>query len=347
MNKTELRRDFNPDGTGLKNGNFIGLPYSFETANVVLLPVPWDVTVSCHDGTALAPGTILDASVQLDLMDPDIQDAWKLGIYMVPTDRAILDEGNSLRKKASAYIEQLESGEPVTSEGSAVVDEINESCSDLNSLVFRESEKIIRAGKICGIIGGDHSVPLGLMQALGNYYESFGILQIDAHMDLRRSYQGFTWSHASVFYNVLKEKSVTRLVQVGIRDYCEEEVQKVKDEGGRVAVFYDNDLREREYKGVLWDEQCGIIISRLPENVYISVDVDGLDPKLCPNTGTPVPGGIDFPELIYLLKKITKTGKRIIGFDVCETGNGEWDANVAARVIYKLCNLSGRSQRLI
>ncbi len=345
MNKTELERDFNPSGTGLKNGNFIGLPYSFDTANIILLPVPWDVTVSGHDGTALAPAAILKASVQLDLVDPDIEDAWKLGIYMTPLNQAILDERNDLRQKASSYIEQLEMGNSVVS--SDIADEINKRCAALNSLVCSESKKIIVAGKICGIIGGDHSVPLGLVQALGDFYQSFGILQIDAHMDLRRGYQGFTWSHASVFYNILKEKAVTKLVQVGIRDYCEEESEVVKDEGGRVSVFFDRELKENAFKGKLWKEQCDEIISRLPDNVYVSVDLDGLDPKLCPHTGTPVPGGIDFPELLYLLKRVAEEGKKIIGFDVSEAGSEDWDANVAARIIYKLSNLAGRSQNLI
>lgn len=347
MNKTEQKRDFNPSGTGLKNGNFIGLPFSFETANVILLPVPWDVTVSFHDGTALAPAAILDASAQLDLMDPDIQDAWKLGIYMVPVNRAILDERNYLRQKATAYIEQLERGDNVNYEETEVADEINDRCAYLNSMVCRESKKIIEAGKICGIIGGDHSVPLGSVIALAEFYQNFGILQIDAHMDLRKSYQGFTWSHASAFFNILQEQAVTTLVQVGIRDYCEEEAAVVKEEKGRITVFYDQDIKESSFSGISWKEQCGTFVSRLPDNVYISIDMDGLDPKLCPHTGTPVPGGIDYPELVYLLKKVTEAGKKIIGFDVCESGNNEWDANVAARLIYKLSNLAGRSHRLI
>ena len=340
-------RDFNPGGTGMKNGNFIGLPFSYETANIILLPVPWDVTVSFHDGTALAPTAVLNASVQLDLMDPDIDDAWKLGIFMIPVNDGILDERNHLRGKASDYIEKLERGESTDSPGSSVVDEINRKCADLNSFVRQESKKIVDAGKVCGIVGGDHSVPLGLIQALGDFHQSFGVLQIDAHMDLRKNYQGFTWSHASVFYNVLKEKAVTRLVQVGIRDYCEEEAGVVRNEKGRVIVFYDHDIKEKEFNGVLWREQCEAIINSLPDNVYISVDIDGLDPNLCPNTGTPVPGGIDFPALNYLLKSVVDAGKKIIGFDLCETGNDDWDANVAARIIYKLSNLSGRSHGLI
>ncbi len=345
MNKTVLNKDFNPSGTGLNNGNFIGLPYSYETANIILLPVPWDVTVSGDEGTAMAPASILNVSRQLDLFDVDIRDAWKLGIYMAPVNQNIMNERNNLRPKAFAHIDKIESGDINISSGE--LDKVNEGCAKLNSLIFSESKKVIEAGKICGVVGGDHSVSLGLVQALGDFYQSFGILQIDAHMDLRKSYQGFTWSHASAFYNILKEKSVSKLVQVAIRDFCEEEAEMIHAETGRVEVFFDHDLQEKKFNGVLWGVICEEVVAQLPENVYISVDLDGLDPKLCPNTGTPVPGGVDYGELLYLFRKVIQSGKKIIGFDVCEAGNDNWDANVAARIIYKLSNLAGRSQGFI
>ncbi|MFW6290017.1 MAG: arginase family protein, partial [Mariniphaga sp.] len=197
------------------------------------------------------------------------------------------------------------------------------------------------------VVGGDHSVPLGLMRALGEKYKNFGILQIDAHLDLRDSYEGFSWSHASIFFNALKDTSVARLVQVGARDYCEEEVEFLEKEGHRIAVFYDQQLKEGRFGGKNWNVQCGEIIEKLPQDVYISFDIDGLDPKLCPHTGTPVPGGFDFHEVAFLFKKLIESGRRIIGFDVCETAGHHWDSNVGARIIYKLCNLTGRSQGLI
>jgi agmatinase len=136
-------------------------------------------------------------------------------------------------------------------------------------------------------------------------------------------------------------------VQVGIRDYCEEEMKVLENESERISVFFDQELKENRFDGKTWNVQCGEIVEQLPELVYISFDMDGLDPKLCPTTGTPVPGGLDFPEVVFLLKKVVESGRKIIGFDVCETGNNEWDANVAARIIYKLCNLAGRSNGLI
>jgi len=349
MNNPEEKREFNPSGVGFKNGNFIGLPFTEETANVILVPVPWDVTVSYGQGTAKAPKAILDASVQLDLFDPDVKDAWKLGIYMQPRNESIWKKRKKLRKISADYINFLEHGGDL-SENSGMNEElqkINRECKKINDRVFDETKKILENGKIPGIIGGDHSVPLGALQAVGEKYPGFGVLQLDAHLDLRNSYEGFTYSHASVFHNALKIRSLSKLVQVGIRDYCEEEVEVVQKEGERISVFFDHALKENQFKGKNWDEQCEEIISKLPANIYVSVDADGLDPKLCPNSGTPVPGGLDFQQTIYLLKKAVESGRKIIGFDVCETGKKEWDANVAARIIYKLSNLSGRSQNLI
>jgi agmatinase len=349
MNSTAQIPEFNPSGVGLKNGNFIGLPFSEKTARIILLPVPWDVTVSYGEGTAFGPQAILETSVQLDLFDPDIPEAWKLGIFMRPVDPEMLATRNQLRDKASGYINFVEEGGEVSDNAlmRKTLDEVNEQCEKMNNWVYQQSKKILDAGKLVGIVGGDHSVPLGLLKALGEKHRDYGILQVDAHLDLRHSYEDFTFSHASIFYNVLKERAVSKLVQVGIRDYCEEEMEKADAEGNRVTVFFDQQLKENRFGGMNWNAQCEKIVEQLPERVYVSFDIDGLDAKLCPNTGTPVPGGLDFSEAVFLLKKVVESGREIIGFDVCETGNSEWDANVAARIIYKLCNLSGKSQRLI
>lgn len=345
MDKSGQNSDFNPNGVGLKNGNFIGLPFDEDSANIVLLPVPWDVTVSFLEGTANAPEKIREASVQLDLFDPDIKDAWKLGIYMPELDKTILGKRNSLRSEAARYIDFLEGGGIVSADSNMgnLRDKIDRGCAELNEWVYQESVRRIKKGQLVGLVGGDHSVPLGYLQALSEKYDEFGILQIDAHHDLRDKYEDFHFSHASIFFNALKIKQVSRLVQVGIRDYCEEEVQFVNTENERIATFYNQQLKEFRFKGENWNEQCGRIIEKLPDNVYISFDADGLDPKLCPNTGTPVPGGLDFDEFLYLLKKLVESGRKIIGFDLCETGNHDWDANVAARLLYKMSNWAGRS----
>ncbi|MDA3928822.1 MAG: agmatinase family protein [Prolixibacteraceae bacterium] len=340
---------FNPNGVGLNNGNFIGLPFDSESANLILLPVPWDVTVSYNDGTASAPANILEASTQLDLYDENLKDAWKKGIFMQATDQNLMMLNSELREKAILYINFLENGGRVDENSTMLklLKEINNECQKLNKKVAKEAEILLEKGKLVGIVGGDHSSPLGFLQVLAQKHNEFGVLHIDAHMDLRNAYEGFTYSHASIFHNALQLPSLTKLVQVGVRDFCDEEVEFVANNPERIHLFTDNVLKKEKFEGVTWKTQCEKIIAKLPQKVYISFDIDGLKPNLCPNTGTPVPGGLEFEEARYLLEQVVESRKSIIGFDVCEvagTGN-EWDGNVGARVLYKLCNLSIKSNK--
>ncbi len=345
MNKQEKIASFNPSGVGLNNNHFIGLPFEEEDANVVLFSVPWDVTVSYNDGTANGPENILKASPQLDLYDEDVPDAWKIGLFMRRASEEWYSRNKELRAEALDYIEWLEMG---SSTGKEVEMEnrrsaINKACLDLKKWVKSETNTLLEKGKLVGLVGGDHSTPLGFLEALAERHEDFGILQIDAHMDLRKAYEGFVYSHASVFYNALQLPQITKLVQVGIRDYCEEEIAFAKEDD-RVQVFYEKDIRTHMFRGGTFASLCAKMVEALPQKVYISFDIDGLDPKLCPGTGTPVPGGFELQEVFYLFRQIIASGRDLIGFDVCEVaGEGEWDGNVGARVVYKLANLLGRN----
>ena len=350
MSREDKIRQFDPNGVGLKNGHFIGLPFTEEEAQIVLLSVPWDVTVSYSDGTSRGPENILQASTQLDLYDPEAPDAWKMGLYLRPPDTEWQHRNDLLRSKAKEYLAFLEAGGDLHKEPEWQVlpHEITRHCTELVAWVQTETAALLEAGKCIGIVGGEHSVPLGFLRALSEVHDSFGILQIDAHMDLREAYEGFRYSHASIFYNALQIKAVSRLVQVGIRDYCQEEKELADGSGGRVVVHYDHDLRTQLFQGRTYDEICRQIVDPLPEKVYVSFDIDGLAPELCPNTGTPVPGGLQFQEAMHLLKVLVDSGRQIIGFDLCEVaGIGhEWDGNVGARVLYRLANLMGKSNGL-
>lgn len=340
--------NFNPNGIGLDNGHFIGLPFTEETANVVLISVPWDVTVSYNDGTSKGPQNVLESSTQLDLVQHGMTDAWKLGVYLRPSDEIWLSKNKELRKKSIEYIQFLEAGGLISQSPKflKLLEEINNSCETLHNSIYSESKELIRKGKLPGILGGEHSSPMGLLKALHEKHADFGILQIDAHMDLRNSYEGFTYSHASIFHNVMSNKYASKLVQVGVRDYCEEEMLFAKE--NNITVYYDEDLKSNSFEGLTWQKQCLNIIENLPKKVYISFDIDGLIPSLCPGTGTPVPGGLGFSEAIYLLKQVVESGRKIIGFDLCEVGGkNEWDGNVGARVLYNLCNYMSKSNGLI
>lgn len=338
LSKGEVVQSFDPNAPGI-SGNLFGLPFSIEHSEVVIVPVPWEVTVSYQTGTAQGPQAILDASAQVDLFVRDVADAWKLGIAMQPIPQSLLDESTKLRELSSQYIESLEEGAPLNP-ANPVLTKINEACENLNIYVKSTTQRLLRDGKLVGVLGGDHSTPLGFIRALSERYDRFGILQIDAHADLRKAYEGFTYSHASIMYNALKITAVNRLVQVGIRDFCEEEVTAIERSMGRVVTFFDEDIKSAQYAGKTWDSICDQIIQQLPDLVYISFDIDGLDPKLCPNTGTPVAGGFEFHQIAYLIKKLVKANKKIIGFDLNEVapGESEWDANVGARMLYHLCN---------
>lgn len=337
---------FNPNSIGLKSNNIFGLPFTKEEASLVLLPVPWEVTVSYRGGTARGPENIFDASMQVDLYDPDLPDYWKKGYYMLSEDKNIRKKSNYLRQCAELIISYLAEGGNVDQHEQLTykLKEVNDGTVMLKNWVYEMTHGLLREGKLVGLVGGDHSTPLGFIKALSELHENFGILQIDAHADLRIAYEGFTYSHASIMYNVLNEvPQMKKLVQVGIRDYCDEELDIINEQPERIKTFFDKDIKERQFDGDTWKQICNDIISALPDKVYISFDIDGLDPKLCPDTGTPVPGGFELEQVFYLFKQLYKSGKQIIGFDLNEVSCGEHstdgiDAIVGARVLYKMCN---------
>ncbi len=338
--------NFDPSGYAVHNANFIGLPFDEQTANIILLPVPWEATVSYQAGTAQAASNILEASYQLDLWDWDYPNAWKFGIYMPPINSQIYQWSEEARQAAIRHIEALENQLPVSSSCLKIV---NRASIRVNDWVYQQSKQFLQKGKLVGLVGGEHSIPFGYIRALSEIYPNFGILQIDAHCDLRQAYEGFTYSHASIFYNVMEQlPAVSKLVQVGIRDVCEEELDYAQNSANRIEIYSMPSIRKAQYQQeASFDQLCQKIVAALPDKVYISFDIDGLDPKLCPHTGTPVPDGLEMNESFYLIHQIVASGRQIIGFDLSEVGTAsEWDGNVGARVLYKLANACCSSHSL-
>lgn len=335
---------FDPNGPSNPKNNIFGLPFSEEDARLVVLPVPWEVTVSYNAGTARAAEKVFHASMQVDLFDGETGDAWKKGFFMRQPDRKVLMKSDYLRKEAELYIDYTSKGEVLEKNSFMCksLKEINEGSANLNKWVYEQTRALLDKGKLVALLGGDHSTPLGYLKAIAEKHGDFGILQIDAHCDLRKSYENFVYSHASVMYNALQEiPELKRLVQVGVRDYCQEEWDYIQGSNYQVITYFDKDIKERGYEGQSWKQIADEIVSHLPDKVYISFDIDGLDPKLCPHTGTPVQGGFEAEQVFYLIRKIIQSGRSFIGFDLDEIGVGDtdWDANVGARVLWKLCNL--------
>jgi len=337
---------FDPNGVGIANGNYFGFPYTTEEADLVLLSTPWDVTTSYGGGTSDGPKAIIDASTQLDFYDFDYPNPLRFKIATEEFPEHIQEQSLKLRKKSKKIIAALEDGLELDEKLQSNYNKVNKGSDWLNNEVYQNALSHLKQGKVVGLVGGDHSTPYGLIKALSEL-KPIGILQIDAHADLRKAYEGFTHSHASIMYNALKLPGVMRLIQVGIRDICEAEVNLAED-NPKVEMFDDFAIKYNSYNGKLWSRQCEDIIQGLPQNVYISFDIDGLKPFLAPNTGTPVAGGLEFHEATFLIKKVVESGRTIVGFDVNEVSpeeNGEWNANVGARILYKLCNACLASQK--
>ncbi|WP_010249653.1 agmatinase family protein [Myroides injenensis] len=349
-NKQHIIDNFDPSQPGLADATIYGLPFSSEDSEIIIVPVPWEVTVSYGAGASEGPEAILEASYQVDLLHQQYPDLWKLGIYFDEAPKHWEENSAIYKALAQPIIEKLEEGEDIANfpELQSDLDKINEVCDLLHKEVEERVLYWMNKGKKVVLLGGDHSTPLGYYKALAKKYDSFGILHFDAHMDLREAYEGFTYSHASIMFNTLKIKEVKKIVQVGIRDFCEQEVATVKSSDGRVYVHTDADLKADEFEGMSWKEKCNRIIASLPEKVAISFDIDALLSWYCPNTGTPVPGGLTYEQASYLISQLANSEKQIIGMDLVEVAPGEddWDGNVGARLLFHMCGAFAKSQGL-
>lgn len=332
-----------------KDGLF-GWPSDKKTAEIILLPVPWEVTTSYGGGTSHGPDAILKASTQVDLFDLELGRCYESGFFLEKADERLLKLNDELRPKALAIRQQLEEQDTLDAEHKELLREVNMGCQAMVEWVYAQSISILKDGKIPAVIGGDHSSPEGCIRAVLEVHGGdIGLLHIDAHADLRNAYQGFERSHASIMYNVMsKELRPAHMVQVAIRDFSEEEYDLTQNRPD-ITTFFDADLKKALFRGTNWDALCKDMISILPEKVYVSFDIDGLSPDLCPGTGTPVPGGLSFDQANYLLGQLVESGKKIVGFDLNEVSpsedGSEWDANVGARMLYKLCGWCSLSHR--
>lgn len=324
----------NTEGPATLEDGLFGLGMPLDDAQTVIIPVPVDATASYGRGAADGPRAVLHASLQLDLFDPTTGRVLD-GVAMAPIDVGIVALNGKMRDHVDRH---RAAGYP---HGGANAEAANALGTQLNHIVYEQSKRWLDRDRVVGVLGGDHSAPLGLIRALSERHE-LGILHIDAHADLRVAYEGFRWSHASIMHNVLCETQVKNLAQVALRDLCKTEYDYPQRDR-RVSMLLDADLRRRQFAGEKFADIARAAIAALPADVYVSFDIDGLDPALCPNTGTPVPGGLQFAEACYLLEDVVASGRKIVGFDICEVApgkDGEYDGNVGARILYKLASLA-------
>ncbi len=346
MTKKSTRTIIDPNAKATSKDGIYGLPFKESEARVVFIPVPWDVTTSYQAGTSKGPGAILAASEQIDFFDLDFIDAYQAGLFMKKESAKIIklnSEGRLLAKKIIDADDATMAKNKVLQKNLVKVNQI---CNDLNNEVYNETKKLLSNDQIAVVVGGDHATPFGAIKAYAEKYPKLGILHFDAHSDTRNAYMGFENSHASIMHNVMEKISgISKLVQVGIRDFCEQEYLYTK-ENKKVEVYFDQTLARRKMSGENFQKIAKEIISKLPEHVYISFDIDGLDPRFCPNTGTPVPGGLDYQEVMLIINELVASGKKLVGFDLVEVApnpkdkSNEWDANVGMRLLYKMTSAS-------
>jgi agmatinase len=281
----------------LQYETFLGLEpeaCSYEESRVVLIRVPYDGTASYGPGARNGPRAIMEASAQVELWDLELQrEPWREGIYTLPL-----------------------------LEPSAVGPE------DMVARVQQYCLGPLRDGKIIFLLGGEHSISVGGARAVHQVHGSVSFLHIDAHPDLRDSYEGLKFSHATVARRNLELGPV---VHVGIRTACEEELEVIRAQELRpVWAHQIHELEQSE-----WIER---VLAQLGSRIYVSVDLDGLDPSVIPATGTPVPGGLSWYHLLALLRAVGDT-RQIVGCDLCELApiQGQQASDFAAPLLaYKL-----------
>lgn len=264
--------------------NFLGIERehsSFENSKVVVLPVPYEQTVSYGGGTKNGPAAILKASHYVEFFDEETKREIhrEVGIATLPP----------LNFKGKREAQALQS--------------IHDIVADL-----------LAQNKFVATLGGEHTITSATVAAHAKKYGHLSVLQFDAHSDLRDEYQGNKFSHASVMARVCEFLDPTLIVQVGIRAQCREEAEFIRDRG--VNTFYAHEIRDGKYTRFLkyWDDA---VVEKLTDHVYITFDVDGLDPSIMPATGTPEPNGLLWNEVMQCIRKVGRQ-KKIVGFDVVE-----------------------------
>ena len=335
-----MSKAFDPGAAAPTDSGIFGLPHSAEEARVIVVPAPFAATTSYGGGAERGPEAILSASRQVDLFDRETGRPYEPGIHLLPIPGDMLawnDEGRALAAKVIEVGGDVGGDEALT----AALARVNALSEKVNDAVYATVKEQLAKKKLVALVGGDHATPFGTIRAHAEAFPGLGVLHVDAHADLRDAYEGFTHSHASIMFNVMTRiPQVGRLVQVGIRDFSEAEADFGARSAGRIVTHYDADLATRAFDGEAWSRTTAHIVEGLPKQVYVSFDIDGLDPTLCPHTGTPVPGGLAFNQATALVRAVVQSGRTIVGVDVNEVVPGddgdEWDGNVGARILYKM-----------
>ncbi len=263
--------------------------YNYSESGIIILPVPYDETSTWMRGADKGPAAILEASVNLEFYD--------------------------IETSSEAHLSGINTVKPVLEKDSP---------EKLVNAVHESTQAILADKKFPVVIGGNHTVSIGAIKAISEYFDELTVLQLDAHTDLRHIYEGSQFNHACA---MARAREFAPVVQVGIRSMSAEEVPFIDKE----RIFYSHEL--------YYDKDLYLrAIDKLTGNVYITIDLDVLDPSIMPSTGTPEPGGPDYFELIHFLRDVIKK-RNVVGFDVVELCPSQTNKSpdfIAAKIIYQL-----------
>jgi agmatinase len=266
---------------------------NFDSASVLILPVSYEGTVSYGTGTGAGAMAIVDASRNMELYEEETDaEVYKIGIHTL--------EEFTARETPAKMMQEL----------------------------YDTTKELLKANKFICMLGGEHSVSAPIIKAHAEKYHDLSVLQIDAHADLRDTYDGTPHSHASIMARVVKDLRIPS-VQVGIRSISAEEARAL-DSGLPTRIFWARDIAGKTD----WIDSA---VDSLTDNVYLTIDIDGLDPSIVPTTGTPEPGGLGWYETLMLIRKIAEK-KRIVGMDLVEYSyfeNYDSPAFLCAKLVYK------------
>jgi agmatinase len=332
---------FDPEGTFSKDSSIFGMPQN-KAAKLHLLPAAWEPTTSFKKGTVNGPKALFEATKQMDLYHPYFKKIYEKGIYW---NDGLLEITEILNNSATSYAEKvIKDIESCKGSKTSDLNFANISSDKFNNLIYQMSSEAINKNQVVGLVGGDHSCPFGLIKALNENYKeenSFAIVHIDAHFDFREAYQGFQHSHASIMHNVkTKIGNPPQIFQLGIRDFCESELKFANE---NATYLLDQEMQTKLFSGKSFNQILESLFNELPENIYISFDIDGLSPEYCPNTGTPVPGGLSYNQATHMVEWLHGKGHKLIGFDLVEIspdtkqnpGEG-LDEVIGSRILYAL-----------
>tara|TARA_R110002049_G_scaffold102605_2_gene248279 strand:+ start:4971 stop:5915 length:945 start_codon:yes stop_codon:yes gene_type:complete len=272
--------------------NYAGIPDEFaqlEKAKVVLIPVPYDGTSTWGKGADKGPAAFLEASENMEWYDIETDtEVYQQGIYLANS----VDEDSSPEAMVNA--------------------------------VHKVTKEYIKRNKFVTIFGGEHSISIGTIRAFNECFDNLTVLHIDAHADLRKSYDGSKFNHACAVHEA---SQTTNLLQVGIRSMDAIEKTFIDEE----KTFFAHDMVNDEY----WTDK---VIDLMTDNVFITFDLDALDPSIMPSTGTPEPGGLFYYETLEFLKQVF-ADKNVVGFDIVELCPNKSDKTsdfLAAKLYYKM-----------